>query len=187
MNRIVVLFPLAVICSLLSGPSLASAEIKAIPPSNWQPLPTNNSTSMQWFQNSTKSFFAIVNPDLDMIIPLYLMESAMAQSFADQGILESADKITFGHSNYGHRYFLNVSSRSDIANASSDTLINVKGFLDQMSGGREVSFKEMVIMSEKKGDLFAIVLLSPSVNFDSVFKQIKPTLDSIQLSNSTAN
>ena len=122
-----------------------------------------------------------------MIIPLYLMESAMAQSFADQGILESADKITFGHSNYGHRYFLNVSSRSDIANASSDTLINVKGFLDQMSGGREVPFKEMVIMSEKKGDLFAIVLLSPRVNFDSVFKQIKPTLDSIQLSNSTAN
>jgi hypothetical protein len=67
-------------------------------------------------------------------LSVILSRPGMAQSFADQGILESVDQVTFGHSNYGQRFFLNLSSHSDIANSSSSTLIEVKGFLDQMSG-----------------------------------------------------
>jgi len=186
LNKLVIPIFLAIIISLFSGPSLVNAEIKLSPPLNWQPSPTNNSTKMEWFQNSTKSFFAIVKAPTDIDFPLFLVGPGMAQSFADQGILESVDQVTFGHSNYGQRFFLNLSSHSDIANSSSSTLIEVKGFLDQMSGGNYVPFKEMLIISEKQGDLYGIVLLSPRENFDSIFNsQIKATLDSIQLSNST--
>lgn len=129
---------------------------------------------------------SIVKMPIDLLFPLPLIAQGMAQSYADQGILEAVDQVTFGHSNYGHRYILNVSSRSDIANASSDALINVKGFLDQMSEGNDVPFKQLQIITEKKGDLYGIMLLSPRQNFDSVFNQFKPTLDSIQLTNSTA-
>lgn len=140
---------------------------------------------MEWFQNSTKSFFGIVNVPIDIDFPLFLVGPGMAQSFADQGILEAVDQVTFGHSNYGQRFFLNLSSHSDIANSSSPTLIDVKGFLDQMSGGYDVPFKEMLIITKKQGDLYGIVLLSPRENFDSIFNQIKPTLDSLELTNST--
>jgi hypothetical protein len=185
-NKLLTLSVLVITISVISSPSFANAEIKVTPPLNWIPSPTNNSTKMEWFQNSTKSLFAIINPPIDIMFPLFLMASGMAQSFADQGILESVDQTAFGHSNFGHRYFLNVSSRSDIANASSSTLIDVKGFLDQMSGGHEVLFKEMLIITEKKGELYGIILLSPRENFDSKLNELKPTIDSIQLGNSTA-
>jgi hypothetical protein len=168
--------------SLLSAPGLASAEIKITAPANWQPAPTNNSTSMLWFQNSTNSIFGIYKVPIDMVFPLFIVGAGMAQSFADQEILESADQVTFGHSNFGQRYFLNVSSQSDIANASSSTVVDVKGFLDKNS---DIPFKEMLIIAEKHGDLYGILLLSPRENFNSKFNEIKPSLDSIQLSNST--
>jgi len=186
MTRLLFLILLGVTFSLLSGPSLANAEIKLTPPLNWQPSPTNNSTKMEWFQNSTKSLFGIVNIPIDFYFPLYLVGPGFAQSFADQGILESVDQVTFGHSNYGQRYFLNLSIHSNIANSSSSALIDTKGFLDQMSGGYDVPFKGMLIFTEKQGDLYGITILSPRENFDAKLNEIKPSLDSIQLSNSTA-
>jgi len=186
LNKLLIPILLAIFFSLLTTQSLANAEIKVTPPLNWQPSPNNNSTKMEWIQNSTKSLLAIIKLPVDIAFPLFIVGPGMAQSFADQGILESVDQVTFGHSNYGQRYFLNISSRSNIANASSSTLVDIKGFLDQMSGAYDVPFKEMLIISEKQGGLYGITLVSPRENFNSKLNEIKPTLDSIELSNSTA-
>ncbi len=186
LNKLLIPILLAIFFSLLTTQSLANAEIKVTPPLNWQPSPNNNSTKMEWIQNSTKSLLAIIKLPVDIAFSLFIVGPGMAQSFADQGILESVDQVTFGHSNYGQRYFLNISSRSNIANASSSTLVDIKGFLDQMSGAYDVPFKEMLIISEKQGGLYGITLVSPRENFNSKLNEIKPTLDSIELSNSTA-
>lgn len=54
MNKFVIMLALVLTFSLLSAPSIAVGEIKneikVIPPVNWEPSPTNNSTSMIWFQ-----------------------------------------------------------------------------------------------------------------------------------------
>jgi hypothetical protein len=186
LNKLLVPMFLAIIFSLLSTQSLANADIKVTSPSNWQPDPINNNYDlMWWYQNSTKSSFAINKAPDNMPFPLFFAGPIMAQGFAEKGVLESADQISFGHSNYGYRYFLNLSSPSKLVNSSSGST-QLGGFSFKIGEGHDVPFKGMLILTEKQGDLYAILLLSPRENFDSILNQIKPTLDSIQLSNSTA-
>jgi hypothetical protein len=234
LNRLVIPILLTTI-SLLWIPSFVSADIKLTPPANWQPSPNNNSTQMMWFQNSTKSVFGIVKPQLNttspffpllrVLMPLILpnANSFIAQMLADQGILESTDQTTFGKSNYGYRYFMdvNLSSLSKILNTSEtllnnsatpqmspdslmnnsaisgmgldtfipkispDTLMNNSAILKMLSTGSQIPFKGMLILAMKQGDFYGIFFLSPRQNFDTVFNQVKPTLDSIELTNST--
>ena len=189
MNK--VLLPILVIALLISSLSLAYAEIKITPPPNWQPAPINNSTTMVWFQNSTKSVFGIIKPDLNINSPLLFLAAPfmgpfIAQILADQGVLESTDQTSFGKSNFGYRYFVNLSSLSKALN-SSDTLVNKSAISEMLSSGYDVPFKGMLILTLKRGDLYGIFFLSPRENFDSVLNEIKPTLDSIQLTNSPAN
>ena len=182
MNKILTLIILATTLSLLSSLSHASGEIKVTPPSNWQPSPSNNSTTMAWFQNSTKSVFAIIKAPDDLVFPMIFVGPFMSQFFANEGVLESADQLTFGHSNYGYRYFLNLSSPSKLLNSSSGFIQN---FLPTIPKGYDVPFKGILILTQKEGDMYAIIFLSPKENFDSILNEIKPTLDSIQLSKST--
>ena len=183
MNKLVIPIFLAIIFSLFSGPSLANAEIKVTPPLNWQPGPNNNSTSVLWLQNSTKSAFAIAKVPDYLSFPIFLTGRAVAQAAADEGVLESIDQISFGRSNYGYRYFLNLSAQSEFLNSPNGVVPNI---LSKLPEALDVPFKGMMILTEKQGDLYLIVFLSPRENFDSIFNsQIKPTLDSIQLSNST--
>jgi hypothetical protein len=206
---------MAIVMSLLSIQNVVNAEIKLTPPPNWQPSPTNNSTQMAWFQNSTLSVFGIVNPQfnltstspffplLRMLLPLLLpnVNSFIAQFLADQGALESTDQTTFGKSNYGYRYFVNLSSLSKLQNSSNtlvnnsaipavsvnpNTLLNNSAIPGMLSSGKNVSFKLMFIFTLKQGDFYGIFFLSPRENFDSKLKELKPTLDSIELDNSTA-
>lgn len=51
--------------------------------------------------------------------------------------------------------------------------------------GVNVPAKMMFILTEKQGHLYGIALFSPNENFDAKLKEIKPTLDYIQLTNST--
>ena len=171
------------IIALLLTPTFASAEIKVSPPPNWQAAPNNNSTSMVWFQNSTKSVIGIKKaPDI-LSFPLFLAGPFVTQFLADKGVLESADQVTFGHSNSGYRYFLNLSSPSKLLDSFSG-LPQIGSFLPTIPEGYDVPYKGMLILTQKQGDLYAIVLLSPNENFDSMANQIKPTLDSIELINS---
>jgi hypothetical protein len=186
LNKIVVPIILAVTLSLLFAPSLANADIKVTPPSNWQPAPTNNSTQMLWLQNSTKSAFGILKtPPLPLRLPLAFVTPFLGQFLADKGVLESADQLSFGRSNYGYRYLvnLNVSSGAEILNSSA---IQGGELLSNLPEGYDVPFKGMLILTEKQGDLYAIALFSPKETFDSKLNEIQPTLDSIQLSNSSA-
>lgn len=148
----------------------ANADISVTAPYNWQPNPENNSTNMVWFHNSTKSAFAIVKAGeyfpLSFIVPIF------AQALAETDFLESTDQITIGQSNFGYRYLLNISKP---LNASS-------GYF-----GTSFPFeiipptKMMMILTQKHGETWGIALISPPSNFDSVSKQIKPTLDSIRI------
>lgn len=170
--------------SLIWTQNFVYAEIKVNPPANWQQAPGNNSTSMVWFQNSTKSVIGIKKaPDI-LSFPLFLAGPFVTQFLADKGVLESADQLTFGHSNSGYRYFLNLTSPSKLFDSLSG-LPQVGSFLPAIPQGYDVPYKGMLILTEKQGELYAIVFLSPNENFDSVFKQIKPALDSIELSKST--
>jgi len=215
-NKLLTLLALVITISILSSLSVANAEIKLIPPPNWQPSPNNNSTTMVWFQNSTKSVFGIVGIDMDqfnttstlfplfrVLLPLILpnANSFIAQFLADKGVLESTDQTTFGKSNYGYRYFvnLNISSLSNVLNSSAtlvnnsaipgmspDTLVNNSAIPGMLSSGSDVPFKGMFILALKQGDFYGIFFLSPRENFDTKMNELKPTLDSIHLSNSTS-
>jgi hypothetical protein len=226
LNKLLIPILLAIFFSILLTQSV-SAEIKVIPPPNWQPSPNNNSTAMVWFQNSTKSVFGIIKPQfnttstlfplLRVLLPLILpnANSFIAQFLADKGVLESTDQTTFGKSNYGYRYFvnLNISSLSNVLNSSAtlvnnsaipgmspdtlvnnsaipgmspDTLVNNSAIPGMLPSGSNVPFKGMFILALKQGDLYGIFFLSPRENFDTKMNELKPTLDSIQLSNSTA-
>ena len=181
MNKLVVLLllTLATILSLLSTQNLANAEIKLTAPPNWQPSPNNNSTSMIWYQNSTKSVFGINKaPDI-LSFPLFLTGPFVAQFLTDKGVLESSDQISFGHSNYGYRYILNLSSPSKLLNSFSG-LPQISSFLTTIPQGYDVPYKGMLILTQKQGNLYAIIFLSPIENFDSILKDIKPSVDSIQ-------
>ncbi len=178
---------LAIIFSLLSTQSLANAEIKVTPPPSWQPVPANNSTSMAWYQNSTKSVFAIIKAPDNLAFPLFLVGPFMTQFLGYKGVLESADKISFGQSNSGYRYFLNLSSPSEFLNSSAGLIQEGVFFpLPKLPEGYDVPFKGMLILTQQQDDLYAILLLSQKENFDSISNEIKPTLNSIQLNNSTA-
>ena len=184
-NRILILIVLVITLSLLSGPSLSFSEIKneinVTPPLNWEPSPTNNSTTMIWFQNSTKSIFAITKAPDDLVFPLFIAGPFMTGYLKYKGVLESADRLTFGHSNYGYRYFLNLSSPSKLLDSSSG-LIPKNEFLSKIPEGYDVPFKGMLIITQKHKELYAIIFLNPKEKFDSMLNQIQPTLDSIQLS-----
>lgn len=184
-NRILILIVLVTTLSLLSGPSLSFSEIKneinVTPPLNWEPSPTNNSTTMIWFQNSTKSIFAITKAPDDLVFPLFIAGPFMTGYLKYKGVLESADRLTFGHSNYGYRYFLNLSSPSKLLDSSSG-LIPKNEFLSKIPEGYDVPFKGMLIITQKHKELYAIIFLNPKEKFDSMLNQIQPTLDSIQLS-----
>lgn len=106
----------------------------------------------------------------------------MGQSFADDGILESADQISFGHSNYGYRYILNISSPSMLN--SSDRLFK-DYILPTIVQADVFPFKIMFILTQKHNDIYAIMFGSPKHNFNLMLNETKPTLDSIQLTNTT--
>ena len=184
-NRILILIVLVTTLSLLSGPSLSFSEIKneinVTPPLNWESSPTNNSTTMIWFQNYTKSIFAITKAPDDLVFPLFIAGPFMTGYLKYKGVLESADRLTFGHSNYGYRYFLNLSSPSKLLDSSSG-LIPKNEFLSKIPEGYDVPFKGMLIITQKHKELYAIIFLNPKEKFDSMLIQIQPTLDSIQLS-----
>lgn len=188
MIRILIPMILVTTFSLLSGPSFAISEIKddikVTPPLNWEPSPTNNSTTMIWFQNSTKSVFAIIKAPDNLVFPLFIVGPFMTEYLKHKGILESADQLTFGHSNHGYRYFLNLSSPSKLLNSSSG-LIPENDFLSKIPQGYDVPFKGMLIITQKQNELYAIIFLNPKEKFDSILNEIQPTLDSIQLTSYT--
>ena len=188
MNRILIPMILVTTFSLLSGPSLAiseiKGEIKATPPLNWEPSPTNNSTTMIWFQNSTKSVFAIIKAPDNLVFPLFFVGPFMTEYLKHKGVLESADQLTFGHTNHGYRYFLNLSSPSKLLNSSSG-LIPASDFLSKIPQGYDVPFKAMLILTQTQNELYAIIFLNPKEKFDSILNEIQPTLDSIRLTSYT--
>lgn len=165
--------------------SLANAEIKVTSPLNWQPSPNNNSTSVIWYQNSTKSVIGINKVPDNLAFPLFLVGPLVAHFLESKAVLASADQILFGHNNSGYRYFLNLSSPSKLLDSLSG-LPQVGSFLTTIPEGYDVPYQEMLILTQKQGDLYAIIFLSPKENFDSILQQIKPTIDSIELSSSTA-
>jgi hypothetical protein len=134
---------------------------------------------MIWYQNSTKSIFGINKaPDI-LSFPLFLAGPFVAQFLTDKGVLETADQISFGHSNYGYRYILNLSSPSKLLNSFSG-LPQIGSFLTTIPQGYDVPYKGMLILTQKQGDLYAIIFLSPIEHFDSVLRDIKASMDSIQ-------
>jgi hypothetical protein len=183
LTRFLFLILVGVTFSILSAPSLANAEIKVTPPTNWQPGADNNSAKMSWFQNSTKSVFGIAK--LPFTLPLMLVGPGVAQSLTDNGELESTDRISFGHDNinYGYRYFANL----NISAKSCPGLMQQSDFFSEIREGHYRPFKAMMILTEKQGDMYAISLFSPRENFDSKLNEIQPTLDSIQFINSTVS
>jgi hypothetical protein len=185
LNKLLVPILLALTFSLLLTQSLANAEIKVTPPLNWQPTPNNNSTSMIWYQNSTKSVIGINKIPDNLAFPLFLVGPLVSHFLESKAVLASADKISFGHNNSGYRYFLNLSSPSKLLDSFSG-LPQVGSFLPSIPEGYDVPYKGMLILTQKQDQLYAILLLSPKENFNSILKEIKPTLDSIELSNSTA-
>ena len=181
---------LAITISLISTPSLANAEIKVIPPLNWQTHPDNNATSMVWAQNSTKSVFGIIQPQLHTKSPFIsflfpFINDFLAQFLAEKGLLVSTDKITFGKSNYGYRYFIDLSSLPKLLN-SSETSVNKNTIPGLFNSDHDFPFKMMVILGQKQGELYGVFFLSPRQNFESTLDELKPAVDSIELSNSTA-
>jgi hypothetical protein len=109
----------------------------------------------------------------------------MTEYLKHKGILESADQLTFGQSNHGYRYLLNLSSPSKLLNSSSG-IIPENDFLRKIPQGYDVPFKGMLILTQNQNGLYAIIFLSPKEKFDSILNEIQPTLDSIQLTSYTA-
>ena len=189
MNRIVISAILVTTFSILSAPYISFSEInneiKVTPPLNWEPSPTNNSTTMIWFQNSSKSVFAIIKAPDNLPIPLFFVDPFMKGYLKHKGLLEYADEVDFGHANQGYRYILNLSSPSELLDSSSG-IIPKNEFLREIPQGYDVPFKGMLILTQKHNDLFAIIFLNPKEEFDSMLSEIQPTLDSIQLTSYTS-
>lgn len=184
MIKVLLILLLVTTFSLLLNPSLAISEIKnqieVIPPSNWEPSQTNNSTSIIWFQNSTKSVFAMIKVPDKLTVPLFVAGPFMTGYLKYKGILESSDQLDFGQNNHGYRYFLNLSSPSKLLDSSSG-LIPANDFLQEIPEGYDIPYKGMLILTEKHSELYAIIFLSPKDNFDSVLNEINQTLNSIRL------
>ena len=175
--------------SLLFSPGLAISEIeneiKVTPPLDWERNPTNNSTTMIWFQNSTKSVFAIIKAPDNLGFPLFLVGPFLTEYLKYKGILESADQLTFGLNNHGYRYFLNLSSPSKLLNSSSG-IIPANDLLRQIPQGYDIPYKGILILTQKHNEIYAIIFLNPTDKFDSILNEIQPTLDSIQFTSYTA-
>ncbi len=126
-----------------------NADISLTPPNNWQPNPENNSTNMVWFHNSTESAFAIVKAGesfpLSFIVPIF------AQALAETDFLESTDQITFGHSNFGYRYVLNISKPLNVSSGFFGTTFPFKIIPPT---------KMMIILTQKHGETWGIALVS---------------------------
>lgn len=184
MNRVLIALLLVTTVSLLFSTISAVSEIKneieVIPPLNWEPSAANNSTSMIWFQASTKSVFAIINAPDKLTFPLFLAGPFMTGYLKYKGLLESSDQLDFGQNNHGYRYFLNLSAPSKLLDSSSG-LIPTNNYLQEIPEGYDIPYKGMLILTEKHSELFAIIFLSPKDNFDSKLDEIKPSLDSIRL------
>jgi len=186
LNKLLVLGLLAIPLSLISGSSLANAEIKITPPMNWQPDPDNIPDSMRWYQNSTYSVFAILKVPGDIPIPLAEMGPVLAGSAA--GLLESSDELSFGHNNHGYRYFLDLDTPSKFLNSPPGSSLKETVIEDVILGASDVPFKGMLLLTEKQGEVYVITFLNPRENFDQILNEIKPTIDSIQLTaNSTGS
>jgi hypothetical protein len=146
----------------------ANADLSIKEPPTWQASPQKNSTTMVWFQNSTKSVFVISKP-------LFPSAPLATKLFAELGLLESFDHILFGQSNFGHRYIVNLNSTG--GNLSSSPF--------QVPFQLEGPMKIMVISTQKDGEIYEFALISPRNNFDAVLNEIKPTLDSVKIMKST--
>jgi len=179
------LFITSITFSLLWIQNFASAEITVIPPSNWQGNPTNNSTAVAWLENSTKSVLVIYKVPGSLSFPLIFVGPFTGQFLANQGVLESADQASIGHGNHGYRYLLNLSSPSKLLNSSSGLLPPQGGVFGKIPKEKDVPYKGMLFITEKQGNLYAILFASPKGSFDYVLNAIKPTIDSIQFTNST--
>lgn len=100
------------------------------------------------------------------------------------GLLESSDQLDFGQNNHGYRYFLKLSSPGELLDSSSD-LIPTNDLLHEIPEGYDITYKGMLILTEKYSELYAVIFLNPNDNFDSVLDEIKPTLDSIRFTSYT--
>lgn len=180
--------------SLLSIQNLAYAEIKVTPPRGWEPIPANNIQAlMAWHQSSSNSSFGIIKfPDdgssstISAASPLAMTGPIMAEAYNMTGMLESTDQISFGHGNFGFRYFLNMRSPSELLNSSvaafaqPSSIAKLQDLVEK--GCADIHIKGMQILTENQDGLYLIMLVSPRENFDSVMKEIQPTIDSIEFS-----
>jgi len=107
---------------------------------------------MIWFQNSTKSVIGIKKAPDFLSFPLFLAGPYLTQFFSDKGILESADQITFGHSNSGYRYFLNLSSPSKLLDSFSG-LPQVGSFLPTLPEGYDVPYRGILILTQNQCEI----------------------------------
>jgi hypothetical protein len=189
LNKLLILTLAAVTFSLFSILSLGNAEIKFIPPPKWEPNPYNNSTAMQWYQNSTGSSFMLFKSSEATELPLFFVAPLFAEFMAEKGVLESVDQITFGRSNYGYRYILNISSPSELLNSTS-ALINMQPSnfapVTTIPKSQDVPIKVMVILTQKHNEAYTIQVLTPSELFEPILNELKPTIDSIEVINSSA-
>ncbi|HEY7226987.1 MAG TPA: hypothetical protein VH481_02560 [Nitrososphaeraceae archaeon] len=183
MTILLILIITVIAISLFWIQNFASAEITVIPPSRWQANPTNNSTALAWLENSTKSVLVVYKVPEDLSFPLMFVGPFMSQFLANQGVLESVDQASFGNGSHGYRYFLNLSSPSKLMNASSG-LAPEGGVFGKIPKGTDVPYKGMLIITEKQGNLYAILFASPKDSFDFVLNGIKTTIDSIHFTNS---
>ena len=198
MNKLLGVVILVAAVSLVFSPSLANAEINLIPPpSNWEPDLGNYWGLKWWYQDSTNSGFVIMKLPTDQFpagVPhkeaqsLFSNLSKLAPKFskdlAKRGFLNSTEQITFGHNNSGYRYFLNVLHPIKYNKYTDSPREGSIGYW--MRHSPDVPFKLMFILTEKQGELYLIFFGSPIENFDSKLSELKPTLDSIELTNSTA-
>ena len=111
---------------------------------------------------------------LQIRISIYFNQISFVSLICQKGRIERG-RISFGQSNYGYRYSLNISSPSKFLNSFSG-LPQIGSFLTAIPEGYNVPYKGMLILTEKQDGLYAIVFLSPKENFDSVLNEIKPTL-----------
>ncbi len=177
------IFVILAVAGMLTAATLfysANADISIKEPPNWQASPRNNFTNMAWFQNSTQSILLITKTPSGSF-PLSLIASIFAQAMAEMDLLESSDQISFGQSNFGYRYILNISS---IVQNVSSFMQNLTSTTIQTPFHLPKSMKAMVILSQKHGENYGVVLMTPTNNFDAVINEIKPTLDSIKITKS---
>lgn len=180
MNLKFILIGFLTLLSLLAFSYTVKAEISVIGPPNWQPSSINNSTYMIWFQNSTKSLFLVGSQNTTL--PLFLFSGFFGQVLAQIDVLESTDQISFGKSNFGYRYVLDL-SRYPSNTTSLTPSVNIGGDIFRLfkSVPQGTHFKALMILTQKYNQLYTIGLLTPLENFDTVSNEIKPSLDSIKI------